>query len=162
MPAEVKLTSQPDWKSSGTPLTAEFSIKIPGWGSSAGGRLVLPSGVFSAPEKHLFDHEERVHQVYVAYPYAESDDISIQIPTGWKISGLPNGWHDNNSALTYTLIASNDARNLHLARYFTVDFMFVGAEDYSDLRSHFQRIKSADDQQAVLESDGAAAGASAK
>lgn len=157
MPAEVKLTSQPDWKSSTVPLTAEFSIKISGWGSAAGRRLILPTGIFSAAEKHLFDHAERVYQVYVAYPYAQSDDISIQIPSGWKISSLPNGWHDNNPALTYTLIPSNDERNLHLSRSLTVDFMFVAAEDYSALRSHFQQIKSADDQQAVLESGGAAA-----
>jgi hypothetical protein len=157
MPAEVKLTNLPDWKSSAVPLTAEFSIKIPGWGSVAGRRLILPSGIFSAAEKHLFDHAGRIYQVYVAYPYAESDDITIQIPSRWKIATLPNGWHDNNPALTYTFIPSNDSGNLHLSRSLTMDFMFVAAEDYSALRSHFQQIKSADDQQAVLESGGAAA-----
>jgi hypothetical protein len=157
MPAEVKLTNQPDWKSSAVPLTAEFSLKIPGWGSAAGRRLILPVGLFSAAEKHVFDHAERVHQVYVPYPYAESDDISIQIPSGWKISSLPSGWQDSGQVVTYSLTASSDQGKLHLARSLTVDFMLLGADAYPALQSYFQKIKSTDDQQAVLESGSAAA-----
>ena len=45
---EVELTNKPDWKGSETPLVAEFDLKIPGWASSAGRRVVAPAAIFTA------------------------------------------------------------------------------------------------------------------
>src|SRR5262249_16241313 len=61
---EAELTNKPDWATSSTPLVAEFNLKIPGWASSAGRRALLTIGIFSAAEKHVFDHAERVHPIY--------------------------------------------------------------------------------------------------
>ncbi|MGA2299531.1 MAG: DUF3857 domain-containing protein [Candidatus Acidiferrum sp.] len=41
--SEVELTKQPDWKSSDTALTAEFTLKVPGFASSAGRKVLLPT-----------------------------------------------------------------------------------------------------------------------
>jgi len=62
--AEVELTNKPDWNSSGTPLVAEFDLKIPGWASSAGKRAIVPVGIFTANEKRIFEHANRVHPIY--------------------------------------------------------------------------------------------------
>ncbi len=67
--AEAELTNQPDWSSSETPLVAEFDLKIPGWASNAGKRVLIPAGVFTAGEKHTFEHTNRVHPIYFEYPY---------------------------------------------------------------------------------------------
>ena len=66
---EVELTNQPDWKSSSPTLVAEYTLKVPGWVSGAGRRALLPVGLFSAPEKHLFDHAERVQPIYFQFPF---------------------------------------------------------------------------------------------
>ena len=58
---EIDLMNKPEWKSSSVPLVAEFDLKVPGWASQAGRRALLPVGIFSANEKHVFDHAERVH-----------------------------------------------------------------------------------------------------
>ena len=46
--AEAELTNKPDWTSSETPLVAEFNLKIPGWTSSAGRRVMIPAAIFTA------------------------------------------------------------------------------------------------------------------
>ena len=46
--AEAELTNKPDWTSSETPLVAEFNLKIPGWASNAGRRVVIPAAIFTA------------------------------------------------------------------------------------------------------------------
>ena len=61
---DVELTNKPEWNSSAPSLVAEFSLKVPGWASGAGRRALLPVGLFSATEKHLFDHTNRVHPIY--------------------------------------------------------------------------------------------------
>ena len=50
VPAEAELINKPDWTSSETPLVAEYNLKIPGWASSAGRRVMIPAAIFTAAE----------------------------------------------------------------------------------------------------------------
>jgi len=149
--SEVKLTNQPAWTNSAVPLVAEFKIKIPAWASGAGHHFIVPVGLFTAREKHIFDHAERVHPIYVEYPYSEADDINIQIPAGWRISSLPQGRDDTGKSVSYTLKAEDKNGNLHVSRTLSVNFLLAGVEYYSALRDYFQQIKTSDDQQIVLD-----------
>src|ERR1700681_4904424 len=58
--AEAEITNKPDWTNSETPLVAEFNLKIPGWASNAGRRVVLLAAIFTAAEKGVFEHASRV------------------------------------------------------------------------------------------------------
>jgi len=58
--SELELTNKPDWTSSSAPLVAEFKLKVDGWASAAGRRFMFSVGLFSAEEKALFQHAERV------------------------------------------------------------------------------------------------------
>jgi hypothetical protein len=149
--SEVKLTNQPEWKNSALPLVAEFELKVPAWAAGAGRHTLVPVGLFSARERHVFDHAERVHPIYIEYPYTESDDINIQIPAGWQVSSLPKGWTDTGRVVSYTLKAENDKGKLHLARTLAVNFIIMEVKYYPALRGYFQEIKTTDDQQIVLD-----------
>jgi len=87
--SEVELSNTPDWKAGNTPLVAEFGIKVPGWTAAAGKRVLLPTGLFAAQEKHLFEHANRVWPVYFRYPYSTADDLTFELPEGWKIASMP-------------------------------------------------------------------------
>jgi hypothetical protein len=156
--SEVKLKNQPDWNNSAVPLVVEFNIKVPGWASGAGRHVVVPVGLFSAQEKHVFDHAQRVYPIYVEYPYSEVDDINIQIPAGWQVSSLPPGWQFPGHVATYSLKAESNKEKLHLARTLTIDFTYMEAKYYAALRDYFQEIKTTDDQQIVLDPGAARAG----
>jgi len=130
---------------------AEFDLKVTGWGSGAGHHFIVPVGLFSAPEKHVFDHAERVLPIYFEYPYSESDDINIQIPAGWKVSSLPQGKQDTGKVVSYSLTAEDKKEKVHLVRTMTIDFVLMEVKYYSALRNYFQEVKTTDDQQIVLE-----------
>lgn len=148
---EVKLTNQPEWKNSAVPLVTEFNLRVPGWAAGAGRHVLVRAGLFGATEKHVFDHAQRVHPIYVEFPYTDSDDVSIQLPPGWQVSSLPPGWTDTGHVVSYSLSTQNDKGKLHLTRTLAVNFIGMEAKYYRALRSYYQQIKNTDDQQIVLE-----------
>lgn len=148
---EVKLTNKPDWTNPATPLVAEFDIKVPGWASGAGHHVLLPVAVFSARERHVFDHVDRVFPIYVDYPYWVKDDLEIQLPPGWQVSSLPPGWTDTGKIVSYSLKADQEKGKVHWSRTLDVNFVYIDKKYYTALRNYFQQVKSADDQQVILE-----------
>jgi hypothetical protein len=149
--ADAELTNQPDWSASETPLVAEFEIKIPGWASSAGKRVVLPAGVFTGVEKHIFEHANRVHPIYFEYPDEKSDDVTIELPTGWRVDSFPTGHTEDGHVVGYSIKAENGKDTLHLTRKLTVDFLMLEAKYYPALRNFFQVVRTDDEEQIVLQ-----------
>jgi hypothetical protein len=154
VPSEITLINQPDWSGTDVPLVAEFDLKMPGWAATAGHHVLIPVGLFGAQEKHLFDAAERVHAIYIPYPYTESDDIEISLPPNWKISSLPAGWTDAGKVVGYGFAAKNDNGRLHLSRSLTWNFILLDSKYYPALRRYIQRIKTTDDEQVLLETPG--------
>jgi len=148
---EVDLTNQPDWKSSSTPLVAEFDVKIPGWVSGAGRRALLPVGIFSAPEKHIFEHAERVHPIYFQFPSQKVDDVTIDLPLGWQVQSLPPAQTQDGHVVVYDMKAEKAANSLHLTRKVTLDFLLLEAKYYPALRNFFQAVRTGDEEQIVLQ-----------
>lgn len=154
---EVELTNQPDWKSSVASLTAEYSLKVPGWISGAGKRALMPVGLFAAPEKHLFDHAERVHPIYFEYPFEISDEIAIDLPLGWQVATVPKASKLDAKAILYTSEATADKSTLHLNRALDVDFIVLPTSNYPNLRKIFQIVRTGDEQQVILQPIGTSA-----
>ncbi len=150
---EADLVNQPDWSGSETPLVAEFEVKIPGWAANAGKRVVLPAGIFTAVEKRIFEHAEieRTHPIYFEYPYEKDDDVTITLPAGWQVSSLPPAKLQDGHVVIYNLKAESDKEGLHLIRKLTVDFLMLDAKYYPALRDFFQVVRTADEQQIVLQ-----------
>jgi len=154
---EVELKNKPDWSGSSTPLVAEYDLKIPGWAASAGRRALLPMGIFGAPEKHVFDHTERIHPIYFEFPFEKLDDVMIALPAGWQVSSVPpeeNHGSDAGSAVTYTLKAVSDKQTLHLTRKVRVELILLPVKYYTTLRDFFQVVRKGDEQQIVLQPGG--------
>ncbi len=147
---EVELTNQPDWNSSTSSMVTEYTLKVPGWASGAGRRALLPVGLFSASEKHLFDHANRVYPIYFAFPFQRSDDVSVDLPLGWKISTVPQPQKLDVKAITYVLAAENDKGTLHLSRVLNVDILLLPSSNYATLRKVFQMVRTDDEQQVIL------------
>jgi hypothetical protein len=154
---EAELTNQPDWKASTPPLVAEFTLKVPGWMAGAGHRALLPVGLFSAPEKHLFDHTERVQPIYFTFPFARTDDVNIELPLGWQIATLPAPAKQDAHILTYTMQAENNKGTLHLNRKLNVDVLMLETKYYAALRNFFQTVRTVDEQQVILQPSAASA-----
>ena len=155
--SEVELKNKPDWSGSTPPLVAEYEIKVAGWASSAGRRALVPVGLFSGTEKHLFDHAERVHPIYFDFPFEKLDDVSVALPLGWKVDSLPQAQNQDHRVIAYTLKAENNSGALHLSRKLDVDIILLQTQYYGALRNFFQAVRTGDEGQIVLLPGAAAA-----
>ena len=149
--AEAELTNQPDWTSSETPLMAEFKLKIPNWASNAGKHVMIPAAIFTAGEKTVFEHENRVHPIYFAYPHEKTDDISIELPRGWQVSSVPAPQDQNKKLVLYSLNVEQNPGSVWLTRRLTIDFLLLEQKYYAALRNFFQSVRTGDGEQIVLQ-----------
>jgi len=148
---DVELTSKPDWTSSSSPLVAEFDLKVPGWVSGAGRRALMPVGLFGATEKHLFDHAERVHPIYFDFLFQTVDDITVELPDGWKVSTMPDQHNDSGKVVSFNTKASLENNKLHLSRILDVNIPLLDQKYYGALRNLFMSVRAGDEQQVVLQ-----------
>ena len=151
MAAEAELTNKPDWTSSETPLVAEFHLKIPGWASNAGKRVVLPAAIFTNAEKGIFEHANRVQPIYFEYPYEKADDVTIELPPGWQVSSVPATQDSNAKVVAYSLKVDKSPEGLRLTRKLTIDFLLMEQKYYGALRNFFQAVRSGDGMQIVVQ-----------
>ena len=155
--SDVELTKQPEWSSSEAPLTAEFTVKVPGWASSAGRRALVPAALFCANEKHVFELSNRTWPVYFAFPYKATDELNIQLPAGWQVESTPKDEDKDLKGTEYSLKVDKSNGAVHIQRMLRSDILMVPKENYPVLRSFFQYVKSKDEQQVVLQPGGTAA-----
>ena len=151
MAAEVELTNKPDWTSSETPLVAEFHLKIPGYASNAGKRVVLPAAIFTTAEKGIFEHANRVQPIYFEYPYEKADDMNIELPPGWQVSSVPAALDQNGRVVVYSLKVEPSPGALRLTRKLSIDFLLMEEKYYPALRNFFQAVRNGDGVQVVLQ-----------
>jgi hypothetical protein len=149
--AEAELTNKPDWTSSETPLVAEFDLKIPGWASNAGKRVVLPAAIFTAGEKGVFEHANRVQPIYFDYPYEKVDDLTIELPAGWKVSSVPAPQDLNGKIVVYNAKVEQNPGSLRLTRKLMIDVLLLEQKYYPALRSFFQAVRTSDGVQIVVQ-----------
>lgn len=135
---EVELTNQPDWSHSETPLVAEYHVNIQDWATNAGKRTVIAASLFTAVEKHIFEHTNRVHPIYVDFPHEKDDDVTIELPEGWQVSSVPAPQTQEGHVVTYHLKVDKDGSALHLTRKLSWDFLLLEPKYYPALRNFFQ------------------------
>jgi hypothetical protein len=149
--AEVELTNKPDWTNSETPLVAEYNLKIPGWASGAGRRVMIPAAIFTAAEKGVFEHANRVQPIYFEYPHEKADDVTIELPPGWQVSSVPPPQDRNGKVMVYSLIVEQSPGTLRLTRKLSIDILLVQQKYYTALRNFFQAVRTSDGIQIVLQ-----------
>ena len=148
---EVELTNKPDWNSSSPTLTAEYSLKVPGWATAAGHRALVPVGLFSATEKQLFTHRDRVHPIYFQFPCQRKDDVTIELPLSWKVTMIPPSKLQDSKAVVYNLKIANENGALHVTRLLRNDLLVIEQKQYPSLQGFFQIVRTGDEQAIVVQ-----------
>ena len=156
--SEVELTNKPEWTSSAPSLVAEYTLKVPGWVAGAGKRALCSVGLFSGPEKHMFEHSIRVHPLYFHYLFEKTDDVHIELPQGWQVGSLPQAQDNDAKVIAYSLKVENNKGSLHLERHLKSNLTFLEQKYYGALRNFYQSVRSGDDQQIVLQPMGTSGG----
>jgi hypothetical protein len=148
---DIDLTNKPDWTSSNANLVAEFDLKVPGWVSGAGSHALLPVGLFGGEEKHIYEHATRVHPLYYRYLSQAVDDVTIDLPLGWKVSNLPKPGEVDAKLLVYSMKAEDSNGTLHLERHLKKDVLMLEPKYYPAVRHFYEGVRTGDEQQIVLQ-----------
>jgi transglutaminase-like putative cysteine protease len=154
---EIELKNEPAWDSSADALVAEFDLKVPGWVAGAGRRALMPVGLFSGAEKHVFEHTLRVYDIYFRFPSEEKDDITVELPPGWQVGTLPRGENIDAPLCGYRIEVENKNGTLHLTRRFAMHGIWQDKGNYGLLRDFYQTVRSGDELQIVLQPGSGAA-----
>ena len=157
--SQAKVLNSQGWESTEDPLVAHIHVDSPLYASVAGKRLVAPVYFFPAPFKSVFDPPSRSYPMVFSFPFAEKDEITLQIPEGYSLesapssreAGLPNvaSYQVSSSLLGNKLTTS---RNLHF------DHVSFGGGKYYVLQSFFKVVQAGDGTQVVLRAESANAG----
>lgn len=148
---DVDLTNKPDWSSADAKLVAEFDLKVPGWLSGAGSHALLPVGIFGAPEKHIYEHTNRVHPLYYHYMSQKVDDVTIELPLGWKVTNLPKPGGKDAKLLVYTMKADEKNGTLHIERRLKIELTMLDPKYYPAVRNFYESVRTGDEEQIVLQ-----------
>jgi len=158
---ELKLTNAPDWTGVETPLVAEFDVAVPGWLATAGSRALMPIGLFGGAEKHLLEHGARVHPLYFMFPYQHSDEVAIELPAGWRTSGVPKPRANDIKIAKYATDVQEAAGKLSVKRELVLNTILVEQKFYDKLRDFYQNVRAGDDDEIIV-TPGAASSATSK
>lgn len=148
--ASVTLEQAGPWEESDAPVRVVFAVKVPEFATATGQRLLLPMGFFQTQGRQAFGHQRRVHPVYFSTPWQELDDITVELPGGYGVEGLPPTHKTPSDFGRYEMSAENDGGELRVRRRFVMDGTFFTIENYALLREFYTRVRTGDEQQAIL------------
>jgi hypothetical protein len=113
---------------------------------------MVPAAIFTAAEKGIFEHANRVHPIYFAYPHEKTDDVTVELPPGWQVSSVPPAQnHDGGNVIRYTLKVDPSQGSLRLTRRLSIDILLIEQKYYAPLRNFFQVVRTGDGEQIVLQ-----------
>jgi len=135
-------------------MVAEFDLKVPGWVSGAGSHALLPVGLFGAQEKRMYEHATRMHPLYFHYMSQKTDDVTIDLPLGWKVSNLPKPGNTDAKLLVYTMTADEKNGTLHISRTLKNDLVMLDPKYYPAVRKFYESVRTSDEEQIVLQPAG--------
>jgi hypothetical protein len=148
--SEIKLTNSPDWDNTEEPLIAQFHVSCP-FAVAAGKRLMLAQHLFQINEKPRFSSGERKNGVYFHIPWQEADEVHIKLPAGMEVESLAP---DDTVKLQYALYQVRQKQESPDTIFSRRDFIMgqglFAASEYKEVKAFFDKVKSGDDQPALV------------
>jgi hypothetical protein len=121
-------------------------------GTQTGKRVFLPSGFFEAGVKPLFAEQKREAPVDLHYAYVAQDELTLNLPPGLSVEGLPTNIKVPMSNLAlYQMVYGTKGQELQEIRQIELGTAVYKPEEYPQLRDFFQKTSAQDQQPIVLE-----------
>src|SRR5262245_1789298 len=141
------------------PIVISYKVRVQGYAERTGKRLFLQPDFFKKGVGPLFPTSERKHDVYFFYPWAEEDDIVIELPAGYAL--------DNAEApgdlvfgdlghLKVKIAVADDQSALNYKRQFRFTGMIFPKDTYPNLKRAFDAVHQVDNHTITLKQGAAA------
>lgn len=147
---EVTLANAPNWADEDAPLVAIFNVRLPAWAHTVGRRALVPVDIFAGARRHDFEHSTRTHAIYFHYPHRLDDEITIDLPSGWKVDSVPQPGSANINVADCNWTAQGTPTGLGWHRDFTIDTLLIDVKFYDRVREFYQNVKRSGDEEAVV------------
>jgi hypothetical protein len=148
--AIVKMSDAQGWESADEPLVADFSVEVPGYASVTGKLLLVPACLFQTKQNRTFTHATRKYPVYFPYPFTEADYVKIGVPAGFILENVPEQQDARLGYARYQNLTQFDGVQLIAQRRLAFNGVYFDLEKYTELKDFFGKVKTGDEQQAVL------------
>jgi hypothetical protein len=150
----VTMTGAQDWDATDDPLMVHLTIQVPSFASVAGKRLLMSSCLFQSKQKDAFKNAERKYPVYFPYAFAELDNVSIQIPSGYSFESTPARQDANLPYAKYQVFSKVEGSQLVTQRALLLNGVYFDLAKYKELKDFFGKVQVGDEQQVVLRAGG--------
>jgi hypothetical protein len=142
------------------PLVISYKVRVQGYAERTGKRLFLQPGFFEKGVGPLFPTSERKHDVYFYYPWAEEDDVMIDLPAGYALDNAEAPGDLAFGELGHLKIkigVTKDQRTLSYKRQFRFTGMLFPKNTYPNLKRAFDAAHQVDNHTITLKQAPAAA-----
>lgn len=147
-----------DWK---TPLVANLTISGT-LGTRTGKLMLLPASFFEASAKPALLPEKRNYAIYMNYAHAEEDDVTLSLPPGMMVEGLPKDASialkdpstPSNIAGEYRVTYGSCAAGIQVKRVLVMGIPMFPASYYPQTQDFYGKVNAQDQEQVVLQPDG--------
>jgi transglutaminase-like putative cysteine protease len=142
------------------PLVISYKVRVQGYAERTGKRLFLQPGFFEKGVGPLFPTSERKHDVYFYYPWAEEDDVMIDLPGGYALDNAEAPGDLAFGELGHLKIkigVTKDQRTLSYKRQFRFTGMLFPKNTYPNLKRAFDAAHQVDNHTITLKQATAAA-----
>ncbi len=155
--AEIESVAVENVTETGKPFAYSFKIRVPGYASRTGKRMFIQPGVFERSATSSFSAADRKSDIYIDYPWAEQDNITIELPEGFALENPdapamikdPNGIGVDEVKMSIT----KDNKNLIYKRSFSFGnggSIRFPATAYPALKQMFEAFNKTDTHQLTL------------
>jgi hypothetical protein len=138
------------------PLIYSYHVRVPGYAQRTGKRLFLQPAFFQHGEGPLFATAGRKYPIYFHYPWAEQDEVDINLPKDYALDNAdapaPFGSGDI-SKYEVSIGASKDGALLIYKRKFFFgggDSIVFPVESYAPLKNYFDVLHKQDNHSIAL------------
>jgi uncharacterized protein DUF3857/transglutaminase superfamily protein len=150
--ATFEIVSMTGWDKNSDPVHIEATVKIPGYATAAGHRVLVPLTFFQATQPASFQSEKRINSIYFDFPEIEKDTITIHMPLAYKIETLPAPQKAApGGGFEYSVTSTQSAEKVTVERQLTIAGIMFPAGNYTAIRTFFNTVKTNDDGQIVLQ-----------
>jgi hypothetical protein len=148
--AKVSMVDAVGWDKEYESLTALFNVEIPEFASVAGKRLLVPTALFQPKRKRVLKTGARKFPVYYNYAFTEDDNITLQLPEGYRLETLAAPQSANTTFARYKTNATMTGTNINLQRTLKFAGVFFQPDRYDELRGFFSKVQAGDELQTVV------------
>lgn len=145
------------------PFVYSYKVHVPGYAQRTGKRLFLQPNFFEYGTTPVFTSSERKYAMYFNYPWAEADDITIELPEGFTLDNaeVPAEGAAPGLALNrVTMGITRDGKTLSYKREFffgnTERPLVLSAQQYAPLKAFFEGLNKIDTHPITLKQGAAA------